>query len=227
MRLEHVGVFTESQLPIIVQKCARPTSNMFSLLAPARQGNIKASDMFSACPLCPFSWNKGDRATYSPSSGQRAAEDLTDACSKTIQDHLASHLELIALLSLPERDDLDDADSDKRQSDVEDNREKDDIEQDDDNLSADSPDELDILLADGPLEECLPLDEYLMQNGWTFVFDAPRVRFTRFPEQGQDPTLQEFVKRARYLQVISTWKDSQVPVIIIHDPEGLEIEMSI
>lgn len=222
MRREHVGAFTESQLPILAQKSALPASHTLGVPASTRQGNSNISDLFEACPLCPFSWDGSDKATGSP-AGQLEAEEVTDSFAKSIRDHLASHLELIALLSLPERDDLDDADSDKRQSDVEDNREVYDLELEDHDLLEDSFDELNVPSAVGILEEGYIADEYVVEKGWTYVLDDPRVRPARFPEQGQDPTLKEFVRRARYIQTISTWKDSRVPTILVHNPEGLEI----
>lgn len=195
MRLEHPHAFTESQLPMLVQKSAQPASDTFTALA--RQSDNSFSDMFRVCPLCPFSLEGGDL-----SSQNRSSEFLdiksTDAMSKVIRDHLAAHLESIALLSLPERDHLDDADSNERQS--QDTR--DTVDWTDQELpppyfdEGESPSLLSSL-------EPFPPAKQLREEDWDFVLEDPRVNRTPFTVQGQDPTLREFVRRARYLQMIS------------------------
>ncbi|KAI9788770.1 MAG: hypothetical protein M1816_006551 [Peltula sp. TS41687] len=215
MRLEHPRAFTESQLPMLVQKSAQPASDTFTALAC--QGDHTFSEMLRACPLCPFSLEGADLSSQSRPSEFLDVKGM-DAKSKVIRDHLAAHLESIALLSLPERDHLDDADSNERQS----QESRDTVDRKDQGLPSayfDEGESSPLLSSFEPLPPAKPLRE----EDWAFVLNDPRVNRTPSPVQGQDPTLREFVRRARYLQMISSWHSSKIPIIIVHDPEGLEL----
>lgn len=77
MRLSHAGTFSESQLPVLKRRGAQP-----------------ASETFFSCPLC----------GYLPSE---CSEELGNGKkSEDLPDHVAAHLQDIALVSLPWRGDL-------------------------------------------------------------------------------------------------------------------------
>ncbi|RYP07570.1 hypothetical protein DL765_009120 [Monosporascus sp. GIB2] len=219
MRLEHHEAFTESQLPILIKKSARPSSDLFTSVAlDLRKGNT-VLDMFGVCPLCPFTVDPGG-----PSMSQSLeVERSIDADSKRIRDHIAGHLESIALLSLPERDDLEDATTNERET-----GDQQDVSYHDDHdlptayFSEDTESNVSAATA-----EDWPSDEHRSADLWASVLGDPRVRRLHCPEQTQDPTLREFVTRARRMELFRILRIKELPIIIVHDPDGLEVELKI
>lgn len=97
IRLDHPSAFTESQLPMLIQRGGRPAADTFGALVHSI-GSDGSSGNLNQCPLCNIFQRKlesGDRETQN-------VEALPD-----IQDHILGHLESIALLSLPEEDEHD------------------------------------------------------------------------------------------------------------------------
>ncbi len=110
IRIEHPKAFTESQLPTLLKKSLHRSSDPFDSLALTRREDSTASDNLRVCPLCAF-----DLFSEGLSSGHELdTEQITDAHSKKIRHHIAAHLESIALLSLPERDDVEDGATSER-----------------------------------------------------------------------------------------------------------------
>jgi hypothetical protein len=84
------------QLTFITEKSATPAEDTFETLARRRKSIIKSSSTQALCPLCAF-----DPAEDS--------EEFDESSSfKTLLNHIAGHLESIALLSLPEREESED-----------------------------------------------------------------------------------------------------------------------
>lgn len=225
MNQEHFATFTESQLPLLVQKSAHPASDTFSVLT-ARNNPAAAQSRYE-CPLCDFFVEKPDDQNNSDSA-LLGAEIPTNNPAKVIQHHIAAHLESIALLSLPEQDNLDDDFSIARDSE---GTKKNSTRQDDrDDLLLEpvpegfspimDPDYDDILAELAP--ETLA---GIIEETWAIIFTSLGLRRANQLEPAQDVTLRGFVERARYIQMISTWKNAAVPILIIFDPEGIQIEV--
>ena len=87
MRSSHAGTFTESQLPFLKRRSAYP-----------------AAQLFISCPLC--NYQAPELSSAEP--GGSSLEDLSN--------HIAAHLQSIAIISLPWRDDLDENASSNRTS---------------------------------------------------------------------------------------------------------------
>ena len=211
LRLDHENAFTESQLPVIIQKSAQPGPDIFTTLAVNKEAN--SSESHGVCPFCPFNF---EEPTAGRPSDHLEVAPTGDTASKRVQDHIASHLEAIALLSLPERDDLDDATTDERES----QGTKQSLQIEDLDLpSSDFQDEeMDQFIFDYSTRE--------LPNEWSAVVGDLRVNRTPYPEQTQDPTLREFVKRARRIEIVRKHQIMKIPIIIVYDPDGLEISFN-
>ena len=233
MKEEHHDTFTESQLPMLVQKSAHPAADTFSVLTA--RNNDGASGSRYECPLCSFSVEKANDQN-NPDSALLGAEFPINEAAKVIQNHIAAHLESIALLSLPEQDAVDDDFSIARESETT-KKNSNSTRQDDDQDSSSSssskwpqeekhyspildPDKHHEISPYEIIPESFP---ETTEKLWALVFDTLGLRQTDHFEPAQDATLRGFVERARYIQMISSWKDSQVPVLIVFDPEGIEI----
>ena len=83
----HAGTFTESQLPVLKRRSIQP-----------------AAQTFLSCPLC----------SYLPS--ESLSPNVSGVSSEDLSTHVAAHLQSIALVSLPWREDLDEDASSNRTS---------------------------------------------------------------------------------------------------------------
>lgn len=220
LRQEHESSFNESQLSMIVKKAAQPVPDLFGTLAPTLNENERGDERARACPLCPFS--------VEISEDNQALENLEVAktsrpTSKKLCDHIAAHMEAIALLSLPERDDLDDADTNERESEntYQSLHQK---EMDLPPVTSIVDNENDEVISD-PVQPSTELEssEYMSRDDWGYVFEDQRVKSGQVLEPAHDPTLQEFVRRARCAEMFRKWKIDRIPPIVVYDPDGLEI----
>lgn len=224
MRREHLNDFNETQLPILVQKCAQPLSDPFAALT--RQNNEAASASMRSCPLCPFSI---DNVNTQPQTDPSllGADDPTEGIDKTIRNHVAAHLESIALLSLPEQNDLENAASNELQSESAKNSSRQEDKDllpaifDEDDLLPGIFDEDDLLLED--FEQRLSFQQTPDSEieDWDYVYTQSRHQ-TSFLEPYQDPVLKGFVEEARYREMIKT-RLSSIPTIRVHDDQGTEV----
>lgn len=234
MKEEHHDTFTESQLPMLVQKSAHPATDTFSVLTA--RNNDAASGSHYECPLCSFFVEKANDQN-NPDSALLGAEFPINEAAKNIQNHIAAHLESIALLSLPEQDAVDDDFSIARESET---TKKNSTRQDNDQDSLSSkwsqeeqqqqqqqqhspildPDEHHEISPSEIVPESFP---ETTEKLWAHIFNTLGLRQTDHFELTQDATLRGFVERARNIQMISSWKNSQVPVLIVFDPDGIEI----
>ncbi|KAF7874884.1 hypothetical protein EAF04_002058 [Stromatinia cepivora] len=220
LRQEHENAFNESQLSMIVKKAAQPVSDLFDTLDLTLNGKESGADKAGACPLCPFS--------VEISEDNQVPDNLEVAktskpASKKLCDHIAAHMEAIALLSLPERDDLDDAGSNERESE--------NTYHSLDQNAMDLPPVTSII--DNENEEVTPdrvqpstepeSSEHMSRDDWNYVFEDQRVKSGQDLEPAHDPTLQEFVRRARRAEMFRRWKIDRIPPIVVYDPDGLEI----
>lgn len=226
MRQEHKDDFAESQLEMLIQKSAHPASDLFSILA--RQSIDNISENWQQCPLCPFSSeNANARSNQEPSL--LGADLLPDEGDKIIRNHIAAHLESIALLSLPEQNDLDNAASNELQS----QSAKNSSREDDENLPAAVFDDPVILIEDH--EANLESEQYqdsLRAQGqppvtvewedWEYIF-SQFLKRDSYPEPEEDPTLRGFFERARQIQIMLMRQNSKIPVLVVSNPDGLEV----
>lgn len=217
---DHGNAFNESQLFMIVKKGAQPVSDIFGSLDLMLNGNEDGPQAAGACPLCPFSLDIPE---------QESAPDMlevtktSNTASRKLCDHIAAHMEAIALLSLPERDDLDDADTNERESE--------DTYHGLDQDAVDLPpvtsiidnvdDDVNVYRLQHILES--ESSEYISRDDWSYILEDERVKSGQDIEPAQDPTLQEFVRRARRADMLRRWKIDRIPPIVIYDPDGLEI----
>lgn len=99
---EHGDIASPDQLPFLAEKGARPAVDTFETLAHRRRSIGIRSDNTSLCPLCVF-----DNVKVGDTSQADSSSSIPERSSfKRTLDHISGHLESIALLSLPERDDL-------------------------------------------------------------------------------------------------------------------------
>lgn len=218
MKLEHSGEFSETQLSFLIHNSAKPSPDTFAAFARARQSIGASEDTTSLCPLCPF---YDDKVEIPPQSTTLDSHDrnLKDREFKNILDHITSHMESIALLSLPADNCLDSGVSDELLS-----QSRGDIEVDQSLPPADFVDELgeEMTLAEGLSGEAPPIDDYLVKDGWSYVLEAPDVQKLIYSEPEHDKILQPFV--ARY---ISEKSDKKLQPFVARDiSERIQIPLS-
>ncbi|KAL8668600.1 MAG: hypothetical protein Q9168_006777 [Polycauliona sp. 1 TL-2023] len=109
MRREHSDDISIDQLAMLVEKSAHPAADPLDVLVRCEE---TGSGDRSVCPLCPFATD--NTRVPEPLSLVPEASASADT-GKVMRDHIAEHLESIALLSLPEQE-VDDAASDEVQS---------------------------------------------------------------------------------------------------------------
>ncbi len=158
MRTSHAGTFSESQLPILRRRSAQP-----------------APETFLTCPLC----------SYVPA--ESSTESNHGKASRDLPNHLAAHLQSIALVSLPWRDDLEEVASSNRtsapgardsNSGIQDERSVSSFESVPLNINDDTES------LDGEARET---DKRLREHEWAFMMLPP------YEGHGTDPILINFV----------------------------------
>ncbi|KAF7904376.1 hypothetical protein EAF00_001710 [Botryotinia globosa] len=219
LREEHKNAFNETQLSMIVKKASQPVSDLFGSSALAANGNDNESHTVGACPLCPFSV---DIPEHNALPDNLEVEKASLPVSKELCDHIAAHMEAIALLSLPERDDLEDANTNERQSEnTYQSLDRDTIDlppiasiigNDDDEISPDHAHH-----SIGPTSS-----EFTSRGDWNYILEDKQVKLRQDREPARDPTLQNFVRRARRDEMFRRWKIDRIPPIVLYDPDGIE-----
>ncbi|KAH7043808.1 hypothetical protein B0J12DRAFT_578419 [Macrophomina phaseolina] len=183
----HSSEIPFEQIPFVLEKCAKPAPDVF--VALAAHFHNEPTEELSACPFCDESETR--IGTVEPEE----IVYLPDQSYKFVRDHIASHLESIALLSLPERDDLDATVShahalSKGYPAGEDSRST--------LSSMSSPhaaeSEVDEQAAD--LEDNIPPD-CPSRHDWSFIYNSSCGALNIFPPPEKDETLLEFEKAAR------------------------------
>lgn len=110
MRLEHIQEISSAQVALLVEKSAQPAADPLEVLLRVGEAGPQAR---SVCPLCPSAVE--NIRVPDPKALVPDASTPIDGM-KQMRDHIAAYLESIALLSLPERAELDNAASDEVQS---------------------------------------------------------------------------------------------------------------
>lgn len=161
LRKDHPGAFTESQLLSLVNQSALPGTDTFSNL------NTSYSVAESSCLLCNnFDSSNGDNEVANTDSEQK------------MQNHILEHLEALALLAIPGDDDLDEVQSNVRQSS---RNARASLETDSDNSFLTS---LEDTGARAPDDDLVP-DCNVYNDHW--VAALTNIRHAKFPEPDKDP----------------------------------------
>ena len=229
MRKEHSKDFSTAQLALLVEKSAQPAVDPLTV--------ITRSDEFepgkrSICPLCPFSVDT--MHISEPNTLVPDARSLVDG-SKEMRDHIAAHLESIALLSLPEQEDLDNAASDEVQSEsARISSRGEDQDQEALFLTSDAWEEhnlavrlklgLDVIEI-GVERDILDQEHDIPETAYEDWIHITSTIHPRAPhlDPGQDPVLIPFVERARRIQMMELQKRLGIPLIVVSDPDGLDV----
>lgn len=222
MRQEHVREISDAQIPLLVEKSAQPAADPLEVLLRIDEAGPQER---SVCPFCPFAVEN----TRIPDPRALVPDASTSIDGmKQMRDHIAAHLESIALLSLPEQENLDNAASDEVQSESA-KRSSRGANQDLESLPSTSDgwhefhtsrwakqrSSLDEIEQDVTLMLYEPVD-------WSFMTPKYQDNELSF-DPGQDPVLSPFVERARRIQMLEALKRHGIPMIIINDPDGLEV----
>ncbi|KAF7957748.1 hypothetical protein EAE96_003318 [Botrytis aclada] len=219
LREEHNNAFNETQLSMIVKKASQPVSDLFSSSALASNSNENESHIGGACPLCPFSV---DVPEYSALPDDLDVAKASLPASKELCDHIAAHMEAIALLSLPERDDLDNANTNERQSE----NTYHSLDQDTVDLppiaSIIENDDDEIIQDHAHRSTGSTSSDGISRGDWNYILEDKQVKSRQDPEPARDPTLQKFIKRARRDEIFRRWKIDRIPPIVLYDPDGIE-----
>lgn len=94
---DHTSEIIPEQISFMVDKCTKPAPDVFAALASRSQ----QSNILLACPFCE------EDETRVEVVGDSVGASFPKNSYKRIRDHICGHLETLALLSLPEREDVD------------------------------------------------------------------------------------------------------------------------
>lgn len=171
IRSHHAGSFTESQLPILISKSAKPSSSTFRI-----------------CPLC-----HEDLAVLRPLTGADISAGIAAPTqAPNFRHHIAQHLEALALLSLPGRADLDECVSNERQSqsvDLSTLAEKETFP-----TANFADDSIEVLMsAASTADKDIPD----MEIDWAHIQQELQRSRNRYPTPSQDSNLKPFILRAQ------------------------------
>lgn len=173
MRSHHEGSFTESQLPTLISKGARPSSHTFEV-----------------CPLC-----HDDLAVSNPlTSSNDPFRAATFNSVPNFRQHIAQHLDMLALLSLPERADLDENLSNERQSQSADLSTLAEKETFPPANFEDNPENI-LMLAISTADQAIPDTDI----DWTHIQEELQGKRKPYPTLSQDSKLEPFVAQQKNL----------------------------
>lgn len=186
MHQQHSREFSESQLPFLVHKSLRPSPDTFGAFARARKSIGASKDSTSLCPLCLFSADEPNMPPDSISGEKKF---------KNIMNHIASHMESIALLSLP-------AATDDISSKVSHNSR---LQSEEDIIERNKQDLPPAVFTDesishipnneGLTGETLPGEDYLMNGDWSYILKSPNTRKPVYKRAEDDEILRPFISR--------------------------------
>ncbi|KAL8898097.1 MAG: hypothetical protein Q9207_006873 [Kuettlingeria erythrocarpa] len=222
MQEEHGENFSAAQVALLVEKSRHPAADPLEQLV--RSENTDCQER-SVCPLCKFA--VGDGRIHDP-LGLVPDTSVGIDGMKQMRDHIAGHLESIALLSLPERDEIDNAASNEVQSE---SAKVSSRGADSDRQAlwqtSDAWNEYNLIrwndetLLDNPdySRAATPLGD---DEDWVFVTSRTLAHAPPF-DPGQDPVLLPFVERARRIQMLELQRRLGIPILVVSDPDGLEV----
>ncbi|KAI4163750.1 MAG: hypothetical protein LQ342_002523 [Letrouitia transgressa] len=222
MRQEHIQDISSSQIALLVEKSAQPAADPLEVLFRKDEAGPRER---SVCPLCPFAV-ENTRIPEPHSLVPNVSAPIEGM--KQMRDHIAAHLESIALLSLPEKEELNNAASDELQSESA-KRSSRGADEDQEPLFPTSDAWYEYNTARWTEESVSENAEYTQDvlsssedEDWIFVMSQIRAHEPPI-DPGQDPVLLPFVERARRIQMWALLKRDGLPLILISDPSGLEV----
>ena len=221
MRQEHSEDISMDQLALLVEKSAHPAADPLGVLVRYEQ---VGSEERSVCPLCPFAI-QNTRIPQPYGLIPDASASIDDG--KLMRDHVAEHLESIALLSLPEQE-IDDAATNEVESEsarISTTGEDHDLEPIS-HLTSEDWDKYEETEALSALDIEDTIQEPVSPSGyedWSFVNGPGLPKGTSNFDPGSDPVLLPFVERARRIQTAEIQKRLGIPLLVVSDPGGLEI----
>lgn len=223
MQQEHSEDFSAAQLALLVKKSAHPAADPLAKLIRSKSVDAQERCM---CPFCEFAVEGG--RVPDPLGLVPDASVGIDGM-KQMRHHIAGHLESIALLSLPERDEIDNAASNELQSE---SAKVSSRGADPDRQAlwqtSDAWNEYNLIrwneeaLLENPeyMRDSMPLGE---DEDWAFYYTAKALAHTPSHNPGQDPVLLPFVERARRVQMLELQRRLGIPLLVVTDPSGLEV----
>ncbi|KAL8703694.1 MAG: hypothetical protein Q9201_003128 [Fulgogasparrea decipioides] len=222
MRQEHIQEISTAQIALVVEKSAQPAADPLEVLLREDEAGPQER---SVCPLCPFAVQT---ARIPEPHGLVPDASAPFNAMKQMRDHIAAHLESIALLSLPEQEELDDAASDEVQSENT-KRSSRGGDQDWEPFPPTTDAWHEYNTARWTEESMFKSTEYTRDiipssedEDWIFVMGKLRAHEPPF-DPGQDPVLLLFVERARRIQMWEVLKRDGIPLIVVSDPSGLTV----
>lgn len=186
MHQQHWREFSESQLPFLVHKSVRPSPDTFGAFARARESIGASKDSTSLCPLCLFSADEPDMPPNSISGEKKF---------KNIMNHIASHMESIALLSLPvATDNISSGNSYNPRSQI-----------GEDIIERNLQDLPQAVFTDEPISymsntvgfpgDKLLVENYWMNGEWSYIRESTEIRKPVYKRAEDDEVLQPFISR--------------------------------
>ncbi|KAL9600267.1 MAG: hypothetical protein Q9219_003312 [cf. Caloplaca sp. 3 TL-2023] len=214
MRQDHSQEISSAQISLLVEKSAQPAADPLAVL-------LREDDAGrSVCPLCPFAV---ENTRVPEPHGLIPDASASVDNMKQMRDHIAAHLESIALLSLPEQEELENAASDEVQSESARRSSRgDDHDREPLFPTADAWDDYNMSkeIDSSPLS----VDPASLTEDEDWIFLLRKIPFRESKEDpGQDPVLLPFVERARRIQMLAVLERDGFPVIVVNDPDGLEV----
>lgn len=182
---EHSSEILAEQASFVVEKSAKPLPDVFVALASALDSG--SSRLMAACPFC------DEPEMRLETVGEGVIASFPEESYGNIRDHIAGHLELIALNALPENDDEDDMSNARLTmgpSHSTNGRAANPLAL----PSFDDAYENEDLSDDYTTEESheYPSSEFATFADWKFVLDAPGIRPESFPLPEDDKILESF-----------------------------------
>ena len=202
----HADSIADAELGAIMRKGIKPAPDVFTMLAAHINQDVQnISEKIALCPLCHFSLSDVD-APPDAELKDLGISSFPGSLHREIRDHIAGHLESIALLSLPERDDLDEEVSNEllpESTKSNDDRDDSDLS----SLGFGNPDDPNY---EGPYAQrrLEPGDEVeITTHDWGKVYDSLRMYKDEKYVLEDDPVLQTLATKQRNVRLSSNDKE--------------------
>jgi hypothetical protein len=206
MEHNHSGEFSQSQVPFLIERSAKPDRDTFGALARIRKSINASDDSTKLCPLCPFS---ADQPNEISNTDRSSSDNIGHGAgnTKNMCSHIAGHLESIALLSLPVGSDSEEMASNAARSQGAQNTQ--DLDEED-LLPAMFFDRLDPgeEIPGGTTDEPPPKDDDLINEGWAYVFESSYFLQKAYKLPDNDPVLSSFAQAQIANSHLQTQADS-------------------
>lgn len=202
-REEHTDGIPPEQVDFMVEKGSKPAPDVF--VALATNSTPQTSSVLPACPFC------DEAETKLEAAGTPVIGSLPEESYKGIRDHIAGHLELIALNSLPAGDEVDKSVSNAQLASEQNTQSQDDATQlpspsftDPGESSADRFAFLDTVI---PSQDMETHPSESRKEDWAFVSGS----LPSFPSLEEDETIKRYSEAANAIRKLAL-SSRKVPV---------------